>query len=198
VVVSGATSSGKTTMLNALAGLIPVHERIITIEDTAELRLHADHVVRLESRQATADGVGAVSVRDLVRTALRLRPDRIVVGEVRGPEAFDMVQALNTGHDGSLSTVHANSPEDAIRRVASLASHGAPGQPLDAIVEQVRSSLDAVVQVARLGDGRRAVVEVVEVAPPGAGGAHVRPLAIGDRVLGRPVRSRAARAEVLA
>ncbi len=190
IVVSGATSSGKTTLLNALAGLLPPRERVITIEDTAELRLHSDHVVRLEARRATPDGVGEITVRDLVRAALRLRPDRLVVGEVRGAEAFDMIQALNTGHDGSLSTVHANSPQDAVRRIASLALQGASGQPLDSVVEQVRSSIDVVVHVARLGDGRRRIVEVVEVARPGGSGALVERLVTGDHVVRVPSRQR--------
>jgi len=190
IVVSGATSSGKTTLLNALAGLLPPSERVLTIEDTAELRLHTDHVVRLEARRATPDGVGEITVRDLVRAALRMRPDRLVVGEVRGAEAFDMVQALNTGHDGSLSTVHANSPQDAIRRIASLTAQGAAGQPLDSIIEQVRSSIDIVVHVARLGDGRRHIVEVAQVGRPGASGALVELLATGTDVMRTPSRQR--------
>lgn len=191
IVVSGATSTGKTTLLNVLAGLADPAERILTIEDTAELRLHSRHVVRLEARRATPDGVGEVSVRDLVRTALRLRPDRLVVGEVRGPEAFDMVQALNTGHDGSLSTVHANSPLDALRRLCSLAAQGAPGMAMALVAEQVLSSIDVVVHLARGADGRRTIVEVAEVGPPDVGELTVRPLAAGTDVLGSCMRPRA-------
>lgn len=191
LVVSGATSSGKTTLLNAIAGRLPAGERVITIEDTAELRLASPHVVRLEARRATADGVTAVTVSDLVRAALRLRPDRLVIGEVRGVEAVDLLQALNTGHDGSLATVHANHPHDAVRRIASLAAHGSPGHPLDAVVEQVRSCIDAVVHVARAADGRRRIVEVAEVEPPGSPGL-VRVLAAADEVVAGPTRRRGA------
>jgi pilus assembly protein CpaF len=192
VVVSGATSSGKTTMLNALAGIAPTDERIITIEDTAELRLQAPHVVRLEARPATPDGVGAIGVGQLLRAALRLRPDRLVVGEVRGAEAYDMVQALNTGHDGSMATVHANSPGDALRRIASLAELGAPGQSLESIAEQVRSSIDIIVHVARTASGRRYVHEVAEVAAAGTDGPGTRTLATAHDVLVAPTRSRRA------
>lgn len=190
IVVSGATSTGKTTLLNVLAGLADPAERIITIEDTAELRLHSRHVVRLEARRATPDGVGEVSVRDLVRTALRLRPDRLVVGEVRGPEAYDMVQALNTGHDGSLSTVHANSPLDALRRLCSLAAQGAPGMAMSLVAEQVVSSIDVVAHLARRADGGRSIVEVAEVVRPGTGELAVLPLAAGSEVLGPCTRQR--------
>jgi len=164
IIVSGATSSGKTTLLNALGALVPDGDRIITIEDTAELRLDTPHVVRLEARPATPDGVAAVTVRDLLRAALRLRPDRLVVGEVRGAEAYDMVQALNTGHDGSLSTVHANRPDDAVRRVVTLAALGAPGQDTSLVEEQVRSSIDIVVHVERTPDGQRRISHIDEVA----------------------------------
>src|SRR5436190_15963295 len=163
ILVSGATSSGKTSLLGALAAHVPRHERIITIEDAAELRLPGDHVVRLEARPATADGVGAISTRQLLRAALRMRPDRIIVGEVRGAEALDMVQALNTGHDGSLATCHANSALDALRRVESMVLEGGPALPLTAVREHVHASIDVVVHTARRRDGRRAVVEVAEV-----------------------------------
>lgn len=163
IVVSGGTGAGKTSLLNALAAHIPPGERIITIEDAAELRLPGDHVVRLECRPPTADGAGAVRIRDLVRNALRMRPDRIIVGEVRSGEALDMVQAMNTGHEGSLSTCHANSPADAIRRLETMILMSDVDLPLPAVREQVASSLDLVVQVARRADGRRRVVAVDEV-----------------------------------
>jgi pilus assembly protein CpaF len=168
ILVSGATSSGKTTFLNSLAGLFAADERIVTLEDTAELRLGATHVVRLEARAATAEGVAGIGLDGLVRTALRLRPDRLVVGEVRGVEAFDMVQALNTGHDGSCATVHANGPLDAIRRVESMVWQAAPAWPADAVRDAVRHAVDVVVHVARSHDGSRRVAEVVEVCRPPA------------------------------
>jgi pilus assembly protein CpaF len=169
LLVSGGTSSGKTTLLNSLSGAIDADERIITIEETAELRLEQPHVVRLEARPPNAEGAGAVPVRDLVRTALRMRPDRVVVGEVRGAEALDLLQAFNTGHDGSLSTIHANSPVDALRRLATLALLAGLSLPFAAVVEQVGAAVDAVVQVARGSDGHRRIVEVAEVLPAGDG-----------------------------
>ena len=175
LLVSGGTGSGKTTTLNALSGAIPGEERIVTIEDAAELRLRQRHVVRLESRPANLEGRGEVSVRQLVRNALRMRPDRIVVGEVRGPEALDMLQALNTGHDGSLTTVHANSPEDAVRRVETLALMAGVGLPHAAVREQVASALDLIVHQARLPDGGRAIESVTEVVRA-AGGVGTREL----------------------
>jgi pilus assembly protein CpaF len=175
VLVSGGTGSGKTTTLNALSGAIPGEERIVTIEDAAELRLRQRHVVRLEARPANLEGRGEVTIRQLVRNALRMRPDRIVVGEVRGPEALDMLQALNTGHDGSLTTVHANSPEDALRRVETLALMAGLGLPHAAVREQAASALDLIVHQTRLPDGSRAVESVTEVVRA-AGGAGVREL----------------------
>jgi pilus assembly protein CpaF len=163
VVVAGATSAGKTTCANALARAIDPGERIVTIEETAELRLGHPHVVRLEARTANAEGAGAVSVRDLVRAALRMRPDRLVVGEVRGGEAFDMLQALNTGHDGSLTTVHANTPVDALARLETLVLLGGVALPVAAVRAQLAASIDVIVQVARGAHGRRRVVEVAEV-----------------------------------
>ena len=189
IVVSGATSSGKTTLLNALGSLCEPHERIITIEDAAELRLRSPHVVRLEARPATPDGVPAITVRDLLRAALRLRPDRLLIGEVRGPEAYDMVQALNTGHDGSLSTVHANSPVDALRRITSLAVLAAPGHLPAFVEDQVRSSIDVVVQVQRLPSGQRRVATIEEVTPPGVSGPGTTVLANHHDVTGEPRRS---------
>jgi pilus assembly protein CpaF len=175
VLVSGGTGSGKTTTLNALSGAIPGEERIVTIEDAAELRLRQRHVVRLEARPANLEGRGEVTIRQLVRNALRMRPDRIVVGEVRGPEALDMLQALNTGHDGSLTTVHANSPEDALRRVETLALMAGVGLPHAAVREQAASALDLIVHQGRLPDGGRAVESVTEVVRV-ASGAGVREL----------------------
>jgi pilus assembly protein CpaF len=175
VLVSGGTGSGKTTTLNALSGAIPGEERIVTIEDAAELRLRQRHVVRLEARPANLEGRGEVTIRQLVRNALRMRPDRIVVGEVRGPEALDMLQALNTGHDGSLTTVHANSPEDALRRIETLALMAGIGLPHGAVREQAASALDLILHQSRLTDGSRAVESVTEVVRA-AGGAGVREL----------------------
>ena len=192
IVVSGATSSGKTTLLNALAGEIPPGERIVTVEDAAELRLPQDHVVRLEARPANADGTGEVRVRDLVRNALRMRPDRIVVGEVRDAAALDMLQAMNTGHEGSLSTCHANGPADALRRLETMVLMGGAALPLHAVRDQIASSLDLVVQVARGPGGARrvvAVAEVVDVPHGDADAAHrVRPLADAAALRSLPLR----------
>jgi pilus assembly protein CpaF len=177
LVVSGGTGAGKTTLLNALAAALPADERIVTVEDTAELRLHHAHVVRLEARPATADGIGATGIRDLVRNALRMRPDRIVVGEVRGAEALDMLWAMNTGHEGSLSTCHANSPVDALRRLEVMVLSAGLDLPLAAARDQLTSALDLVVQVSRLADGSRRVVAVSEVVDPPGAGHRVRSLA---------------------
>jgi len=163
ILVSGGTGSGKTTTLNALSGAIPGGERIVTIEDAAELALRQRHVVRLESRPSNLEGSGEVTIRQLVRNALRMRPDRIVVGEVRGGEALDLLQALNTGHDGSLSTVHANSPSDALRRLETLALMAGVGLPHAAVREQVASAVDLVVHQVRRGDGSRAIESISEV-----------------------------------
>lgn len=171
VVVSGPTSSGKTTLLNSLAGRVERGERIITIEDAAELRLPGDHVVRLEARPATADGAGEVTIQALVRAALRMRPDRLVVGEVRGAEALDMVMAMSTGHDGSLATCHANSALDALRRLEVMVLQGSD-LPLAAVRDLVDAAVDVVVHVDRGAGGRRRVVEVVEVREPGASEQH--------------------------
>src|SRR5213595_2630889 len=177
ILVSGGTGSGKTTTLGALSGSIPDGERIVTIEDAAELRLRQRHVVRLESRPANVEGRGEVTIRQLVRNALRMRPDRIVVGEVRGAEALDMLMALNTGHEGSLTTVHANSPEDALRRVETLALMAGVGLPHSAVREQVASAIDLVLHQARAADGSRRVESCAEVVRvPGAGGAGTREL----------------------
>jgi pilus assembly protein CpaF len=168
LLVAGGTSAGKTTLLNALSGAIPADERVVTIEETAELRLRRPHVVRLEARPANAEGAGGVSVRALVRAALRMRPDRIVVGEVRGGEALDMLQALNTGHDGSLSTVHANGLDDALPRVETLVLMAGVGLPLEAVRAQLAAALDAVVFVARRpGQAGRRVEAIGEVVTRG-------------------------------
>jgi pilus assembly protein CpaF len=165
IVVVGGTGAGKTTLLNALAAAIPPGERIVTVEDAAELRLPGDHVVRLEARPANAEGAGAVGVRALVRNALRMRPDRILVGEVRGAEALDMLQAMNTGHEGSLSTCHANGPADALARLETMVLGGGVALPSAAVREQLVASVDLVVQVARVPGGGRRVVAVAEVVP---------------------------------
>jgi len=163
ILVSGGTASGKTTLLNVLSAFIPPHERIITIEDSAELQLFQEHVVRMETRQANVEGKGRYTIRDLVQNALRMRPDRILVGEVRGPEALDMLQAMNTGHDGSLTTIHANGPEDAMKRIEGLVLE-AVDMPVRAIREQVVTALDVVVHLTRFADGRREVTAISEVA----------------------------------
>ncbi len=164
LLISGGTSAGKTTLLNSLSAAIPARERIVTIEETAELRLAQPHVVRLEARPANTEGAGAVSVRDLVRTALRMRPDRIVVGEVRGGEALDMLQALNTGHDGSLSTVHANGPVDVLARLETLVLMAGVGLPLVAVRSQIGAAVDAIVHVSRHANGARRVEAIGELA----------------------------------
>jgi pilus assembly protein CpaF len=186
VLVAGGTGAGKTTLLNALAAEIPAGERVVTVEDAAELRLPREHVVRLEARPPSAEGAGEVTVRDLVRNALRMRPDRIVVGECRGPEALDMLQAMNTGHEGSLSTCHANGPADALRRLETMVLMGSVALPLAAVREQVDAALDLVVQVARRPDGSRAVIEVAELDGDAPG--RVRRLAGPSGLASLPAR----------
>jgi pilus assembly protein CpaF len=184
VLVSGGTGSGKTSTLNALSSFLGATERVVTIEDAAELRLQQPHVVRLESRPAGVEGRGEVTIRRLVRNALRMRPDRIVVGEVRGAEALDMLQAMASGHDGSLSTVHAGSAEEALRRVETLALMADVGLPHAAVREQVAAAVDLVVHQARQGDGSRRVVSLCEVVRVASGPATRELYAVRD---GRPV-----------
>ncbi|HWP56615.1 MAG TPA: CpaF family protein [Candidatus Acidoferrales bacterium] len=163
ILVSGGTGAGKTTLLNCLSNYIPENERIITIEDSAELKLQQEHVVRLETRPPNIEGQGQVTQRDLVRNALRMRPDRIVLGEVRGGEALDMIQAMNTGHDGSISTIHANSARDALARVETMMLMANLNLPERALREQISSALDLIIQLSRLSDGTRKLIEVSEV-----------------------------------
>jgi pilus assembly protein CpaF len=163
ILISGGTGSGKTTLLNALSTAIPDSDRIVTIEDAAELRLNQRHVLRLEARPKNIEGEGEIPIRELVRNSLRMRPDRIIVGEVRGPEALDMLQAMNTGHEGSLSTVHANSPRDALSRIETMVLMAGYELPVRAIRHQVSSALDMIVHLERLEDGSRRVTSVTEV-----------------------------------
>ena len=163
IVISGGTGSGKTTLLNVLSSFIPEEERIITIEDAAELQLQQDHVLRMETKVANIDGTGAVTIRDLVRNSLRMRPDRIVVGEVRGGEALDMLQAMNTGHDGSLTTLHANSPRDALSRFETMVLMAGMDLPLKVVRQQISSAVDLIIQQTRLKDGSRKVTAITEV-----------------------------------
>ncbi|WP_320774093.1 CpaF family protein [Streptomyces sp. CRN 30] len=167
VIVSGGTGTGKTTLLNALSGLISAHERIITIEDSAELQLQQEHVIPLESRPPNVEGKGQVTIRDLVRNSLRMRPDRIIVGEVRGGETLDMLQAMSTGHDGSLATVHANSAEDALMRLQTLGSMSEVLIPFEALKDQINSAVDVVVQLTRFADGSRRITEIALVVSHG-------------------------------
>jgi pilus assembly protein CpaF len=163
IVISGGTSTGKTTLLNVLSNFLPENERIVTIEDAAELQLNQRHVVRLESRPPNVEGRGQVTIRQLVINALRMRPDRIVVGEVRGGEALDMLQAMNTGHDGSLTTAHSNTPRDTLSRVETMTLMAGMELPLKAVREQIASAFDVIVHLDRLIDGRRVVVKIAEV-----------------------------------
>ncbi|MFI5802553.1 CpaF family protein [Streptomyces sp. NPDC051561] len=161
LIVSGGTGSGKTTLLNALSGLIPDHERIITVEDAAELQLQQAHVIRLETRPPNVEGKGQITIRDLVRNSLRMRPDRIIVGEVRGGETLDMLQAMSTGHDGSLATVHSNSAQDALMRLQTLGSMSEVEIPFEALKDQINSAIDVIVQLSRMADGSRKITEIV-------------------------------------
>jgi pilus assembly protein CpaF len=163
ILISGGTGTGKTTFLNALSRWIPEGERVVTIEDAAELQLQREHVVRLETRPPNIEGQGCITQRDLVRNSLRMRPDRIVIGEVRGAETLDMLQAMNTGHEGSMTTVHANSPRDALRRLENMVSMAGINYPVRAIREQLSSALHVLVQLERMTGGKRRVVQVVEI-----------------------------------
>ncbi len=163
ILISGGTGTGKTTLLNVVSSFIPTDERIVTIEDAVELRLHQRHVIRLEARPANIEGKGHVPIRDLVRNSLRMRPDRIVVGEVRGGEALDMLQAMNTGHEGSISTLHANTPRDALARLETMVLMAGLDLPIRAIREQIASALDVVIHLSRMRDGTRRVTEIAEV-----------------------------------
>jgi pilus assembly protein CpaF len=192
ILISGGTGSGKTTLLNALSAFIPGAERVVTIEDAAELRLQQEHVVRLETRPPNVEGRGEVVARDLMRNALRMRPNRIIIGEVRGVEAVDMLQAMNTGHEGSMATIHANSPRDALSRLENMVMLAGAGLPMRALREQVAATVDVIVQIARLSDGRRRVVSITEVT--GVEGdvittneifAFRRSGVVGGRVVGR-------------
>jgi pilus assembly protein CpaF len=163
ILISGGTGSGKTTMLNAISNFIPYNERIITLEDSAELQLQLPHVLRLETRPANIEGKGEITLRDLVRNSLRMRPDRIVIGEVRSGEAFDMLQAMNTGHEGSLTTVHANNPRDALARLENMVSMAGLDMPPAAIRKQISSAIHIIIQLSRLEDGSRRILSIQEV-----------------------------------
>jgi len=163
VILSGARQTGKTTLLNVLSNFIPVEERIVTVENAAELQLRQEHVVRLESRPPNIEGRGEITIRDLVINSLRMRPDRIVVGECRGGETLDMLQAMNTGHDGSLTTVHANSPQDVLVRVETMCTMAGLDIPAYALRTQIASAIDVIVHISRLGDGSRKVIKVSEI-----------------------------------
>ncbi len=188
VVVYGRTGCGKTTFLNALGTLLATSDRVLTVEDAAELRLGGPHIVRLEARVANADGAGETSIRELVRAALRLRPDRIVVGEVRGPEALDMVWAMSSGHDGSMSTVHASSAVDALLRLETFISMGSIDLPTAAVRAQVASAIDVLVGLDRLEGGARRLVAIDEVAPLDRP-FGVRPIVVGDQVIAELARA---------
>src|SRR5690606_14231569 len=179
LIVSGGTGSGKTSLLNILSNAIPEGERVVTIEDAAELRLNHQHLVSLEARPANLEGRGRIEIRDLVRNALRMRPDRIVVGECRGGEAFDMLAAMNTGHEGSLTTLHANSPRDALGRLETMILMAGMDLPLAAVREHVASSIDFIIQLVRAADGRRLVSAIVQVTGQEGGRIQLQDLFLG-------------------
>jgi pilus assembly protein CpaF len=176
VIVSGGTGSGKTTLLNTLSRFIPERERVITVEDSAELRLQQPHVVRLEGRPANIEGKGEVTIRDLVRNCLRMRPDRIIVGECRGKEAFDMLQAMNTGHEGSMTTVHANNTRDAVARIESMCLMAGLDLPISVVRQQISSAVNFIIQQSRLADGSRKLMMVSELTGMEAGGILMQPI----------------------
>ena len=163
ILISGGTGAGKTTLLNALSRWIPDEQRVVTIEDTAELQLQRDHVVRLETRPANIEGKGEVTQRDLLRNSLRMRPDRIIIGEVRGAEALDMLQAMNTGHEGSMTTIHSNNPRDALRRVENMVSMAGLNYPIRAIRQQTASALNLLIHLDRITGGKRKIMNIAEV-----------------------------------
>ncbi|MDY7101324.1 MAG: CpaF family protein [Actinomycetota bacterium] len=185
VLVSGGTGAGKTTLLNVLSRFIPARERIVTVEDSVELRLHQRHVIRLEARPANVEGVGEVTIRDLVRNSLRMRPDRIVVGEVRGGEALDMLQAMNTGHEGSMSTLHANSPRDAVARLETMVLMAGLDLPARAVRDQIAAAVDVIVQINRTADGARRITRVTEVVGMEGDVVTLADLFVFDHTLGR-------------
>ncbi|WP_309868012.1 CpaF family protein [Desmospora profundinema] len=174
IIISGGTGSGKTTLLNALACFIPENERIVTIEDMAELRIPHGHVAGMEARPSNVEGKGEVTIRQLVRNALRMRPDRIIVGEVRGSEAFDMLQAMNTGHEGSLTTVHSNSPSDALSRLQAMVMMSGMDLPTDIIQQYLVGAIDVIIQISRLPDGQRKMMEIAEIHEEPDGSVKVR------------------------
>jgi pilus assembly protein CpaF len=187
ILVSGGTGSGKTTLLNVLANCVPTDQRIVTIEDSAELQINHPHVMSLEARPENAEGRGAVTLRGLVRNALRMRPDRIIVGEVRGPEALDMLAAMNTGHEGSLTTLHANTPRDALSRLETMILSANAGLPLHAIRDQISSAINLVIHQTRLPDGRRIISDVTEIVGIESGCIQMQSLASFDRQRGLTV-----------
>jgi pilus assembly protein CpaF len=198
IFISGGTGSGKTTFLNALSNFIPKDERIITIEDSAELQIAGiDNLVSLETRNANASGAGQITIRDLIKSSLRMRPERIIVGECRGGEALDMLQAMNTGHDGSLSTGHANSTEDMLSRLETMVLQGADGLPLEAIKQQIASAVDIIIHLSRLRDKSRKTMAITEVVGIKNGEIELNPLyefkedenSTMDKVSGRLVRT---------
>src|SRR3954454_7570661 len=194
VLISGGTGTGKTTTLNAVSAFIPGDERIVTIEDAAELQLQQDHVITLESRPSNIEGVGEIKIRELVRNALRMRPDRIIVGEVRGAETLDMLQAMNTGHEGSLTTIHANTPRDALSRLETLVLTAGIDLPLRAIREQISSAFDLLIQITRLVDGSRRITHITEVLRMESDVITLQDVFVAKPRTRRPRRARAARA----
>ena len=191
ILISGGTGSGKTTLLNALSQLIAADERIVTIEDAAELQLQQPHVVRLETRPANLEGRGEITMRDLVKNALRMRPDRIILGEFRGAEALDMLQAMNTGHDGSLTTIHANTPREALTRLENMVGMAGVNLPSHAMRTQIAAAVDMIVQISRMRDGMRRITHITEVVRHGRR-RHHHPGSVHLQIRGRSRRRQAA------